>query len=105
MQSIARLPHIGLSTDPVAPATPVTMKAEIVKLPYMGPSPKDDTIGHPYPTEVIKTKRYGDSIRIMQQQSEELADPSDLFDRKITTIARLLGCDEAQATRIFLDRI
>lgn len=107
MQAIARLPNIGLAADPVAKVTTnPPFIGEVVKLPYMGPNSHDDTVGKPYPTEQVFMKRQADKDDgYLAIRPEEFMDPADLFDRKVTNVARLLGCSEREAEQVIFGRM
>jgi hypothetical protein len=108
MQSIARLPHFGLPADPVAakPAAVTVPDSIVVTLPYMGPSIHDDTVGQPYPTEQLNFKRYAAREQIAQaSRTEDFDDPCDILMRKVSHMARLLGCTEKEAENILFDRL
>jgi hypothetical protein len=105
MQAIARIPHVGLSADPVATVTTnPPFKGEVITLPYMGPSLHDDTIGKPYPTEQVFMKRQADNSHVAERP-EDFMDPADLFIRKIDNVARLLGCSAHEAEWMILGRM
>ena len=76
------------------------MNTTIVKLPYMGVH-RNPVRKQPASIEInMSSLRFADVERI-----DEDSDPLEILMRKVTRLAQLLKCSEAQAEDILFDRI
>lgn len=82
------------------------MTVAIVKLPYMG-KPKDDVeLERPYKSiEVPFSKLHKHHIEHVEAELDEHDDPLNVLIAKISRLARLLNCTEAEAENILFDRL
>lgn len=84
------------------------MATAITKLPYMG-KPKDDnpsTAEVPYKSmEIPFSRLHAHHIERVEAELNEHDDPLNILMAKVTRLARLLNCTEAQAEEIIFDRI
>lgn len=76
------------------------MNTTIIKLPYMGIK-QAPRANQPDAVEInMSSLRFADVERI-----DEDSDPCDILMRKVSRLAELLKCSEAQAENILFDRI
>ena len=84
-----------------------TPALKIIKLPYMG-IPKETKAAQ---TKRIESKEINMSalhdyeLAQVEAQANDLADPYVVLTRKVTHMAQLLNCPEAQAERLLFDRL
>lgn len=83
----------------------MTNAIKVTVLPYMGkPSyPKPARVSQPM--EVPFTQLHAYELEQVEAKINQFDDPYVVLTRKVAHLAELLGCDEAQAERILLDRI